>query len=142
MKSRSDYESTMKALHYAVESGSGQYNCQACQQQQWEAREEEQRKEKEKRQQAQAERDVLLQELLAMTYAEYLQSPTWKEVRAWAKREAKNRCQNCGNKEYKLWVHHINILSVRGEEKTTDLLVLCQDCHNQTYEEKVRRRNG
>jgi len=56
------------------------------------------------------------------SYAEYLQSPKWKEKRKRKIKEAGFRCQLCNNKESALHVHHRTYENV-GNEKLSDLIV-------------------
>lgn len=60
-------------------------------------------------------------------YANYLQSKHWKGVRQTALERAENRCQLC-NKKGKLHVHHRTYENL-GQEKDSDLIVLCGSCH-------------
>lgn len=68
-----------------------------------------------------------LAELRAMPYAAYLQTPEWKKKRARALLIAGYRCQIC-NVSGLLNVHHRTYERL-GCEWLTDLLVLCQPCH-------------
>ncbi len=66
-----------------------------------------------------------------MTYAEYLQTPHWKETRAAAIARARGRCAVCGRGDRPLEVHHRTYERL-GEELPEDLVVLCggpQGCH-------------
>jgi hypothetical protein len=62
-----------------------------------------------------------------VTYAEYLQTPHWRSLRAWALERAGNRCQLCGSAK-ELEVHH-NTYERLGCEWPSDLVVLCDPCH-------------
>lgn len=66
-------------------------------------------------------------ELATMPYREYLQTPEWKARRAEHLRSAKYKCQLC-NRGGQLHVHH-RTYENRGNERWSDLLVLCADCH-------------
>jgi hypothetical protein len=56
-----------------------------------------------------------------VTYAEYLQTPHWRSLRAWALERAGNRCQLCGSAK-ELEVHH-NTYERLGCEWPSDLVV-------------------
>lgn len=72
--------------------------------------------------------ELRLQELRSMPYAEYLQTPEWKETRLRKMKRAKFRCQICGGQGI-LNVHHISYAN-RGCENDADLIVLCVECHS------------
>lgn len=61
-------------------------------------------------------------------YQQYLSSQRWLSVRKSKLRMAEYRCQVCSEKNKPLHVHHNNY-SRLGKEKTSDLTVLCEDCH-------------
>lgn len=62
------------------------------------------------------------------TYAEYLRSPHWQEVRKEALKRANYRCQVC-NADKPLDVHHRTYERL-GSELDADVIALCRDCHN------------
>jgi 5-methylcytosine-specific restriction endonuclease McrA len=62
-----------------------------------------------------------------LTYAEYLRTPHWRSLRAWAIERAGGKCQLCGSRK-DLEVHH-NCYDRLGAELPSDLVVLCDDCH-------------
>lgn len=66
-------------------------------------------------------------ELAAMSYAEYLQTPEWRELRCKAIEWAQDRCQVCYSTE-RLEVHH-RCYGWRGHESQANLIVLCHHCH-------------
>ena len=68
-----------------------------------------------------------IEELKAMPYDEYLQTPEWSEKREKALRRAEHRCQICNSSGF-LHVHH-RTYENRGDERLEDLAVLCEDCH-------------
>ena len=83
----------------------------------------------------------------AMTYNEYLNSSTWRNIRADALRGAEHRCQVCDSPD-DLEVHHRRY-PTRGTERWPDhLTVLCSLCHsmheevNKAIERRVHRRLG
>ena len=80
-----------------------------------------------------------------MRYGDYLNSHDWKSRRDRFKRDAGGRCQNCGREGERtrvgksrghsghlIWtgleIHHLHYESL-GREETSDILVLCPDCH-------------
>lgn len=69
----------------------------------------------------------LKQNLKAMDYKEYLKTNHWQRIRKMIVKKYKY-CQICKSKD-KLNVHHNSYLN-RGEEKETDLILLCNDCHS------------
>ena len=66
-------------------------------------------------------------ELKAMDYREYLQTPEWKKRVGIMKNWFGNRCQACYS-DGVLHVHH-RTYRRRGNEHSTDLTVLCRECH-------------
>jgi len=64
-----------------------------------------------------------------LAYAEYLRSPTWREKRAGALKNAFFRCEECGDQNGGLHVHHKSYDRVGGGERPEDLQVLCENCH-------------
>ncbi len=69
-----------------------------------------------------------LAELRAMPYAEYLQSPEWRERRQQALDWARNACQLCNSPQEPLHVHH-RTYDRLGAELPADMVVLCEECH-------------
>lgn len=70
----------------------------------------------------------------ALSYAEYLQTPVWIEMRDAARERAGYRCQLCASTGL-LDVHHNNY-PPRGTETALDLVVLCRDCHYRFHQER------
>jgi len=62
------------------------------------------------------------------SYAEYLESSTWRAIRARALKRDKNKCRACGEKAEH--VHHIRYPKNLGDEKMEWLYSLCVPCHN------------
>ena len=71
-----------------------------------------------------------------LPYDEYLLTPHWKQVRHASLSRANNKCALCGNKERPLEVHHNNYESLWGE-LLSDLLVLCDECHERHHKVMV-----
>lgn len=74
-------------------------------------------------------------ELETMDYRTYLASPEWRATRTEKVAEAGGRCELCNSPD-SLHVHH-RTYERRGNERTSDLTVLCRVCH-----EAYHRRNG
>lgn len=93
------------------------------------------------RQTAEQERIELQKEvdrLRSLPYKDYLQSEHWKFLRKEKLRKAVWRCELCGEKGWSnLNVHHKHYETV-GEEKLTDLIVLCKNCHSK-HHDKIER---
>lgn len=79
---------------------------------------------------------VRLEELRFMPYQEYLQTPEWQERRKKAMKKAGFRCQVCNAYGVRLNVHH-RTYERRGNEYDSDLITLCETCH-QTFHENGR----
>lgn len=60
-------------------------------------------------------------------YHEYLKSPVWKRTARLSKEIDGNKCTRCGSKRY-LVTHHMTYDNIFNE-KLTDLITLCNDCH-------------
>ena len=69
-------------------------------------------------------------------YNEHLSSKEWAAMRRTAMRRAKYACEICGAKRISdnpLHVHHLTYERM-GSEDIDDLVVLCEDCHNEVHE--------
>lgn len=66
-----------------------------------------------------------------LEYAEYLKTDHWQEMRAKALERAGYKCQLCSSEEM-LQVHHNTYKNI-GNEKLTDLVVLCRGCHSRFH---------
>ena len=86
------------------------------------------------------EHEETIQYLRALPYEQYLQSKHWREdVRPAAIERADRRCQLCGRKTGVPWplnVHH-NTYDRLGAELDSDVIVLCQRCHERHHTEPV-----
>lgn len=69
-----------------------------------------------------------VQRLKKLPYRDYLASDHWQRIRAYALDHAKRRCQVC-NSGGKVDVHHRSY-EHRGEERFSDVIILCRDCHD------------
>lgn len=65
-------------------------------------------------------------------YQEYLDSEGWKAKRDMVRQYWDNRCALC-NAEGELHVHH-RTYERRGNERLTDLILLCKDCHSKFHD--------
>lgn len=63
-----------------------------------------------------------------ISYEEHLASPEWRVLRRLALEAAAHRCVICDGTR-NLEVHHRNYERL-GEERLSDLTVLCEDCHS------------
>lgn len=84
-------------------------------------------------------RDQRRSDLRRMPYRDYLQTPEWKATREQALKRARYCCQTCASGG-ELHVHHRTYVR-RGEEYSSDLIVLCADCH-QIFHENGRLADG
>lgn len=69
--------------------------------------------------------------LKKIPYTEYLQTEHWGSVRSKALERAEHRCQLC-NADSALHVHH-RTYERRGNERISDLTVLCKTCHERFH---------
>ena len=65
------------------------------------------------------------------SYAKYLESSTWRKIRAKALARDKHKCRACGEKAQH--VHHIRYPKNLGEEKMDWLYSLCVPCHEAVH---------
>ena len=66
------------------------------------------------------------------TYQEYIDSEEWAILRKEALYWANYACEHCGWLE-NLDVHHIRYRGSWGNEKVSDLQVLCRRCHSRRH---------
>lgn len=62
-----------------------------------------------------------------MNYQEYLKSSKWEYIREWILTFWDHRCTICNSRK-EVQVHHRTYERL-GNELTTDLIVLCDRCH-------------
>ena len=72
-------------------------------------------------------------------YEKYLNSKHWRDLRKNIAYKQSNRCQIC----YKLikkgyHIHHLTYDNI-GNEKDTDLMFLCENCHNKIHNGKIKQ---
>jgi hypothetical protein len=70
-----------------------------------------------------------------MTYSEQLKHPNWQRRRLEMLDAADFECDECGNKESMLHVHHRHYIKGRmaWEYSDEELSVLCEGCHKDTH---------
>lgn len=69
----------------------------------------------------------------SMPYSEYLKTKHWKSFRLKALKHHGKVCMMCGIKEVPYFhVHHLTYERL-GCEKFKDVVVLCEECHNQVH---------
>jgi hypothetical protein len=78
-------------------------------------------------------------ELRALPYVDYLQTVEWRRRRDARIRQADHRCERCAAKQA-LQVHHVHYERL-GEERDTDLEVLCRGCHEGLHRDESRRQH-
>lgn len=78
-------------------------------------------------------------DLRTMPYRDYLKTPHWKATRQRALERADRRCQLCGSSE-RLEVHH-NTYANRGNEHDSDVIVLCDPCHEAFHDRRKLARD-
>lgn len=70
-------------------------------------------------------------------YEKYLSSKKWKEIREKIAKNKNYTCEKCQKKIYKgFHIHHLNYNNL-GNEKDSDLIFLCKNCH-----EKIHNREN
>lgn len=80
-----------------------------------------------------------IQELKAMSYPEYLQTPEWKRLRDKRLKRDDYQCVRCGSAT-NLQVHHINYIHKGEPEEIDDTITLCWKCHQKIHERDLERR--
>jgi 5-methylcytosine-specific restriction endonuclease McrA len=66
------------------------------------------------------------------------QSPAWRALRSRVLARAGGRCEGCGRFASALAAHHLTYARL-GRERLSDLVGLCQPCHDRAH---AGRRNG
>ncbi len=77
--------------------------------------------------------DIVLNELSAMIYKDFLETTYWKVISEWKKEQFDYKCQLC-NSSKNLNTHHRSYKK-RGYEfhDSSDLTVLCKKCHSKFH---------
>lgn len=68
-------------------------------------------------------------------YNAFMRSRRWAKLRERKLSQARNRCEQCGATK-DLHVHHLTYERFGGDERTTDLKVLCKSCHEKAHGRK------
>ena len=68
-------------------------------------------------------------------YNRYMRSDDWFIIRDAKLAIARRRCEQCGARD-RLDVHHLTYDRFGGDERMTDLQVLCRPCHNAAHGRK------
>ena len=68
-------------------------------------------------------------------YNRYMRSDIWHAIRDAKLACASHKCERCG-KRARLDVHHLTYDRFGGDERMTDLQVLCRPCHNKAHGRK------
>jgi hypothetical protein len=73
-----------------------------------------------------------------LSYSEQLRHPNWQKKRLECLQRANWCCENCGDKQTTLNVHHKKYVKGRlaWEYELDELAVLCQPCHESEHQEK------
>jgi hypothetical protein len=79
-----------------------------------------------------------IEDLQALPYEDYLQTPHWRNVAKRARKRAVYTCEICGTKpgRGRLHVHHKTYAN-RGRESSEDLQVVCDICHKKIHQGKA-----
>lgn len=72
-------------------------------------------------------------------YQEYLESDKWKTIRAQRLAMDNGECALCVSKAYH--VHHRRYPKELGTETISDLVSLCEDCHNKFHDIEIKRHH-
>lgn len=72
-------------------------------------------------------------------YRLYIQSKEWREKRKIFLSRTAPFCEKCGREFKRLEVHHKHYRTL-GNERHEDVDVLCQRCHRQEDEKRIRKR--
>jgi hypothetical protein len=74
-------------------------------------------------------------------YDQYINSAQWRNISALMKKIAGNKCVHCQRSSSKLEVHHLTYERF-GHERMTDLVVLCEACHEAADKKRVAEREA
>ena len=70
-----------------------------------------------------------------MRYERFMASEDWRDIRTVMLDIYNHKCAVCGDTE-DLQVHHLTYERFGGDERTTDLQVLCKPCHEKAHGRK------
>ena len=79
--------------------------------------------------------DFLREAYRRSEYNRYMRSDAWAAIRDVKLSIAAYECEKCGSRET-LHVHHLTYDRFGGDERMTDLQVLCRPCHNKAHGRK------
>lgn len=76
-----------------------------------------------------------------MSYQDLLKHPNWQKKRLEVMDRAGFRCQECGENEKCLHVHHKNYINGNKpwEYSLANFLCLCEDCHNKKHGKEINQ---
>lgn len=74
-------------------------------------------------------------------YNRYIRSNDWKKKRDERVEYDGNRCRNCGSRLY-LQVHHRKYNSLGKEDVKSDLVTLCDECHDKITKNNRKNKKG
>jgi 5-methylcytosine-specific restriction endonuclease McrA len=74
-------------------------------------------------------------------YKAYINSPTWKAIRARVIFRDGGQCRRCGTR-YHLEVHHLTYVRFGGRERLSDLITLCEACHEAEHDFQTAQRRA
>jgi hypothetical protein len=76
--------------------------------------------------------------MATMTYTEQLRHPYWQRKRLEVLEDAGFKCENCGDAEKTLHVHHKKYVKGRKawEYEREELAALCEDCHKREHDSR------
>lgn len=77
---------------------------------------------------------------ISIPYSVYIKSRQWQEKRDARLRLDRYRCQMCGTAK-NLNVHHITYERL-GNEDMSDLVTLCQNCHEQAHKVDIAKKES
>jgi 5-methylcytosine-specific restriction endonuclease McrA len=75
------------------------------------------------------------------TYRAFLRSPEWEAKRRACIARDGAACRRCGSR-FRLEVHHLTYLRFGGREHLSDLITLCERCHEALHEHARKARPG
>lgn len=81
-----------------------------------------------------ADRNMRLRQRRAK-YDTYMQSLVWAGIRRRKLERSHYQCEQCGTSK-RLEVHHLTYERFGGDERMTDLQVLCKPCHEKAHGRK------
>lgn len=71
-------------------------------------------------------------------YAEHIQSPYWRELKAKVIRRRGHKCERCFCESCPLDLHHKHYMTF-GKERQKDVELLCRECHREADKERALR---